>query len=85
MLQAAWVARLERWKSRFGIESIMGSSGEPKGSTGEKILWQFFLKLYSIYTDLALPESVNVKANTEMDHQKRVNDLEKLSSASKFW
>lgn len=84
MLQAGWVVRLERWKSRFGMESVTGSSTEPNANTGEKILQQFFLKLYLIYTHLTLTEGLNVKANTEMDHQKRVNNLEKISSVSKL-
>lgn len=84
MLQEGWAVRLERWKSGFGMESVTGSSTEPNANTGEKILQQFFLKLYLIYTRLTLTEGLNVKANTEMDHQKRVNDLEKISSVSKL-
>lgn len=84
MLQEGWAVRLETWKSTFEMESVTGSSMEPNANTGEKILQHFFLKLYLIYTRLTLTEGLNVKANTEMDHQKRVNDLEKISSVSKL-
>lgn len=55
MIQAAWAVdhSTGEVEDQVWYRECYGKCQESNGSTGEKILWQIFLKLYLIYTELS--------------------------------